>query len=1341
MTLARPARFRPHRLGIVGLYEYADQTFHVEDGRLGLRGRNTSGKSKALELLIPYVLDGDITPRKLDPFASSAKTMRWNLIECTDPYPDRRATKRVGYVWAEFRAVDDAGAGRFFTCGLGLEATRSADGIKDRWYFTTTRRVGVDLTLARRVGGADDQQAGAAAATPVVKSDLVEQLGALGSLHDGPIAYKEALRSQLLPFATSELYEQMLEVIRQLRKPKLSDSLNVKGLSTMLSAALPTVDEQLVHRLGDALEQLHELQRQHDELSAARSEVAALVSGEARAYARGLLELRGARLRTADAAYERARSTLREADAAHEQAAAALQAARERAAGLAARHRHVDEEYLELVGSDAYQVVAALEARVREHEGAERRADRAREALARREEQLARADDAHATESAERDAASAQLAAAGTALHALLAIVAVAPVPLDRGALDALPARLALRAQDVEQALDLAREASEAQAQLRAIADPLALASQRRDEAGVAAAAAQELVGAASEELGEALHEWRLALVELALDDDELAALAAALIADRDARGRLREYAGPRALALSDERALAAARRDRLRGELREARARLEQIELVRDAPPSPRSPRRASRAGRPGAPLWAACDFRAELPLKERAALEAALEEAGLLDAWIGPDGTIHDADLTLLAASSDPGPAHGTLADLLVADPAEQRIAAATTRAVLASIALQGPISVRPGSFRFGSLYGRVDKEEPEYIGASARAALRARLLEQVRAEVGNLESRLHAVAAELDRITAAQARLEDEQRGLPAVDALRSAQRAVRRTADRLAAAEEQLAALVAQREHYDKTAAGARARLIEHARERDLPGDVAQLRAAASAIERANGGVESVCLALDGVDAASRRVASSARSLDEARAAALDARDDRDRAADELAAAAGRMAAAQTVDGASADELRARASALRTEREQLDGARTRAEQDHRERIAAQKDGERLAGEAQAAVSAAETERVGALDAVRVLGRHGIFAAALGADGPADERTAESWTLTAALERVRALAPLDQGVDLGARARRLSEAASRIARKLVAFDMDAATYTSDDITLVEIVREGRRRTPNEMLSELDDDLLHREQVLSAKRREVLGRALLGEIAEHLRTRITEVRASIRARNDTLRRCPTGAGRTVSLSWDADDDAGVPTAVLELLAGRAAEHLTDAQRDSMFAFLEQRIADARAGADDAAAQTALVDHLAVALDYRRWWRFALHLHERDGSTRRLTQRTQGLGSGGEQSVLMHLPLFATAAALYDLAPGAPRIVALDEAMDGIDAQTREQVFALLVELDLDWVMTSYDLNPCVATVPRAGFYELHRDNAEWGVWAQHFVWDGRKRIELIDG
>ena len=1338
-----PSRFRPHRLGIIGLYEYADQTFHVEDGRLALRGRNTSGKSKALELLIPYVLDGDITPRKLDPFASSLKTMRWNLIECTDPYPERRATKRVGYVWAEFRAVDEDGEERFFTCGLGLEATRSADGIKDRWYFTTTQRVGIDLTLARLVGGADDSHAGALAAQPVVKADLAGQLGHEGALHDGPTAYKEALRAQLLPFATSDLYEQMLEVIRQLRKPKLSDTLNVKGLSTMLSAALPAVDEVLVRKLGDALEQLHELQRQYDELKAARTEVTSLVSGEARAYARGLLAVRGERLRATNSAYERARAALREADVTHTDAAAALQAAEAEARRLHARYRHVDEEHLALIGSEAYKAVARLEECTREREAAQERALRAQERLAGREAELKRAAENHVAEQAYAAAADARLGEAGGELNTRLQAVGIKPVAPDPRALEGLPGRLELRKQEVERALGLAAAVADAEAQLRAVADPLAQAAQRRDEMGTAAAHAQELLEAAVEALDADLHDWRLTLTELRIADEELESIAATIVAGGDARTLLGDCAAPRNAELRTERADSDARQTALGVALRDARERVAEIEGQREPEPAPRSARRGSRADRPGAPLWAACDFRDHVSGDDRSALEAALEDAGLLDAWITPDGTIHDADLTLLALEDGPsvGAEHGTLADLLAPDGVDPHVEEAIVAAVLRSIPLQGPLSVAPGRFRFGALHGRARKSAPEYIGASARAALRARLLQEARAAVTDLESQAALLTSEVDRIAAAQARLDDEQRRLPPVDGLRSAQAAERRTAERLMVAEEQLAALVSQRDRYDRTVATSRDALAQHAGAANLPTEPVLLQSAAQAIERAGGGIEAVVRALEGVDAAARRVSESGQRFDETSAATSEAREDDTRAADELATAEGRLAAAQTADGASAAELRARASSLRTERDQLDRAKSKAEQELRRRVEARKDAERAAGDAQTAVTNAETERVSALDGFRALGAHDLFSAALGAEAPADERAAASWTLTTALERLRALPPLQEDVDLGARARRVSEAANRIATKLVAFDMDAATYASGDITLVDITREGHRRTPTAMLDELDGDLEHREHVLSAKRREVLGRALLGEIAEHLRTRVTDVRASIRARNETLRRCPTGAGRTVSLSWEADEDAGAPAAVLELLAGRAVEHLDDAHRDALFAFLEQRIADARAWGADEAAQTALTDHLSVALDYRRWWRFAMHLHERDGSTRKLTARTQGLGSGGEQSVLMHLPLLATAAALYDLAPGAPRIVALDEAMDGIDPQTREQVFALLVELDLDWVMTSYDLNPCVATVPRAGFYELHRDNAEWGVWAQHFVWDGRERTEVVDG
>ena len=56
----------------MNLWDYHLQTFRFEDGRLVLRGANGSGKTKALEVLVPFVLDGSIDARRLDPFSATA---------------------------------------------------------------------------------------------------------------------------------------------------------------------------------------------------------------------------------------------------------------------------------------------------------------------------------------------------------------------------------------------------------------------------------------------------------------------------------------------------------------------------------------------------------------------------------------------------------------------------------------------------------------------------------------------------------------------------------------------------------------------------------------------------------------------------------------------------------------------------------------------------------------------------------------------------------------------------------------------------------------------------------------------------------------------------------------------------------------------------------------------------------------------------------------------------------------------------------------------------------------------------------------------------------------------
>ena len=76
------------------------------------------------------------------------------------------------------------------------------------------------------------------------------------------------------------------------------------------------------------------------------------------------------------------------------------------------------------------------------------------------------------------------------------------------------------------------------------------------------------------------------------------------------------------------------------------------------------------------------------------------------------------------------------------------------------------------------------------------------------------------------------------------------------------------------------------------------------------------------------------------------------------------------------------------------------------------------------------------------------------------------------------------------------------------------------------------------------------------------------------------------------------------------------------------------------------------------------------MADTLIDAFDYRQWFAFRLH-EQTDGGRVRLTKRRHAVGSGGEQSVLIHLPLFAAAAALYGNTQ-APRLIMLDEALVG---------------------------------------------------------------------
>src|SRR5258708_28034879 len=88
-------RFQPTRAGVINVWDYVDEEWVFADGRLALRGHNGSGKTKALEVLFPFVLDGVADSRRLDPFSGEDPTMKSYLLY-------RGQESQYGYVRMEF---------------------------------------------------------------------------------------------------------------------------------------------------------------------------------------------------------------------------------------------------------------------------------------------------------------------------------------------------------------------------------------------------------------------------------------------------------------------------------------------------------------------------------------------------------------------------------------------------------------------------------------------------------------------------------------------------------------------------------------------------------------------------------------------------------------------------------------------------------------------------------------------------------------------------------------------------------------------------------------------------------------------------------------------------------------------------------------------------------------------------------------------------------------------------------------------------------------------------------------------------------------------------------------
>jgi len=1350
--LPHPNRYRLHRAGICNVWQYDDQVFQFEGGRLLLRGKNGAGKSKALELLLPFLLDGDV--KRLDATGAGKTTFRWLMSE------GATGVNRQGFIWLELRRANEQESAEYLTLGAAVRWSSSTAEAR-LTYFVTPLRVGPDLDLIV------DRQ-------PLPLDRLREVLGETAVLPNAR-EYRARVGREVFGINDTGRYRNLVHLLYRLRRPTIGDRIEAGQLTTELSEALPPVDDDVLdsvaHNLDDletVREDLGRLESTHGALVELMTAYRGYLHGELRrrvvAVDEALAELRARRRAAGEAeravtaaidAEKTAEAAVREWDAAERQARAELAALRDSADYRAVRdlaQRRLAVQALESAARSADRAAGAERRALGDVAGRLRaETERIAAIVTRRQERHRELREVAVEAGVDTGHLGVPLAlryGGAPADHSIsLILTAVAADELAKYSEQIAVADDAVRARrravtDLRNLLGHAAEAAERAA--RAEGDSELLEGQQ-------IAAAERLtemtaaVGSASATFAASVQQWCLLPTPATA---ELAPIRAAISGDDALPAETPDAVRAAAeAALEPVRAAAETRRDALRTDRDRAAESLVQVRSehrrwseLTDPQPPPSRFRSADRAMPGGVPLYRLVDFAEHLDDRQRSGLEAALESSGLLDGLVADDGTLTAPETgEILLRPGEPA-GRPALDEALVAVPGAERVVA-----LLRSIGLGAATGATSwiaydGSWRLGVAHGAWQKPAAEYVGAANRAALRERRLAELRLQIDELTDTLAAIDERLAEVDRARSDLAQALRDVPDGIELRQAwarrdeaESALNRLAREVTAARQRARELRTTANHRRAAAESAASAHLLPTEPEDLQRVDERLRRLNDDLPRHRRETATLLAQLTSYE---EEIARHALVHERAAVAVAEA----EAAAEQHLAAAQAFAALEQSLGADEAAILHRETAteerLRAAEQHLPRARSRYQEDRDRRIRA----ESLRDEAIQRRTGQEQVTVQAGTALpRVLTLPGVTPAlGLAAEVDYDISTGSPpdriRQLTALAERLRdALGAPRQDIGENALHLRYIDVRNRLPG-----GYDLVWEDRDGVKVVEIADDVGQHPVALATARLGGELDQKRSAVADRERHAFERFLLGELGDALFRQILSAETLVRSMNETLAGVRTSHGLGARLVWGlrADSDADTRAAV-ELLRTALALR-TREQNDRLREVLARRVEDARRADPSAGYST----HLRAALDYRQWFTFTVKVTDNANPDRERTLSARTAMSQGEQRVVSYLVLFAAAAAHFtsvgDSYPRAPRLILLDDAFAKVDEPTHGRLLGLLVDLDLDAVLTSERLWGCFPEVPSLGIYECLRDPAQPGVATLHFRWDGTRRSVL---
>lgn len=1345
------SRWKMNKLGFLNFWLYDQEEFPLHNGHILLRGNNAAGKSITTQSFIPFILDGDRRPERLDPFGSRDRKMEFYLLG------DNERDESTGYLYLEFRKP---GVEEYRTIGVGMRAQKGK-GI-DFWGFCLRdgRRIGDDgVQLYETVGKQK---------LPLTKQKLRNLIGDAGCWAESQTKYKEMVNAQIFGFRDIRQYDRLVQLLILVRAPKFSKDFRPSEVKKILNESLQVLTDEDLSAMVSTMEQMDNLEDTLHSYNTAIQD-ARIIAREYTRYNQYIMAGKGQAYLDARNRTQSLRGQLQDGERQRQDIARQLEEQTKRMQRSDQLLKQARAQRLSMGEDDLSAKQNRLSHMADTCKHLEEQLGQGQEQLQKMEDSIQKKEARLRQMNREEEDARAALRLTMRELNGQNELLMLGQEheqyvrSLQTECLErdhqALWMALKQRTRQIKAVLDCLRQTETARGRYDAACQALDQSENAAQEAERRVRDTRVQERAERDKLLEAFTQRRDQNTQLEIPQEIWLELRRGLIDYRTPadwtpiRNQLDGCERKAASALRGEQI----RAEGTLSELQKKRGELEYHRRQIESQPEPIPPRReqteATRIqlmmrGVPCAPLYELVEFAPGLPQERQALLEAQLLDAGLLDALVVPDDRIPEIQ-ELLAEYPDrflvPGPAAADPIDSLIPDAAGRfpQEAAACLRSISRSDLSAETALLEDGRFRCGMVRGHSRAEGPAgFVGAAARAENRRRQLQALEEELKRLGVEIQAAQRKISDLGARLEQLQLERSQMPTAEELDQALIQLEKAQNAFQQAEKEKKRCLDEEQKTKQ----AWAALDQESRSRSM----------GLPYERTVEAYQEAQEAADGYQEALNVVERSRQKLNYAICSSQSEQDRIDELRDQAdnkkkdnyniqnAISVQQAAMRELQDFLNQPENRARASRLaQLDREiQVQDAENREAGNQCIRLKSELDrvDEAIQGRKQRLTDAVidEQDLEGYFKEELDLGF-----TELNRDQGLDECARQAISNTQASARGRTVAEMGEAISSNFQRYRGSLSNYHPEIK-IRFDPPGRPAQLRQRYVITLKKNSRELSLYEFIQSLQTDIDTTEALLDDKDRELFENILTETVSHTLRARIEESAQWTRNMTGLMAGLTTSMGLKFSLEWKEKKSEGageLDTAQLVTFLNKDRALLTPEDSQRVSGHFRSKVKRAREEAHIQGIPVNYADLIRSVLDYRSWYEFRLFYQQGDGDRKELTERAFNWFSGGEKAMAIYVPLFAAVSAQYLKGGEAcPRLMALDEAFACVDDQNISAMFELVGILEFDYIMNSQFLWGCYACVTDLDIAEMHHPPNTPVVTVLHYHWNGAQRA-LEDG